>query len=185
MECVLAPGYDGDAMAALQRKKNLRLLELPNLAQADPWMIKQVSGGLLVQSPDGESDPRELRVVTKRAPTAEEEAALRFAWIVCKHTKSNAIVIVSGKKAVGIGGGVTSRVDAVHLAVEKAGDRAKRAVLASDAYFPFPDAIEAGAAAGVTAVIQPGGSLNDEEPIAVCDKYGMAMVFTGVRHFRH
>ncbi len=185
MECVLAPGYDKDALALLQEKKNLRLLELPDLDKADPWMIKHVSGGLLLQSPDGESGPKELKVASKRAPTDEEEASLRFAWVVCKHTKSNAIVIASGKKAVGIGGGVTSRVDAARLAVAKAGDRAKGAVLASDAYFPFPDAIEAGAAAGVTAVIQPGGSLNDEESIAVCDKYGMAMVFTGVRHFRH
>ena len=140
---------------------------------------------LLVQTPDTAGDPSELKVATKRAPREEEIPALRFAWIICKHTKSNAIVIARENKAVGIGGGVTSRVDATRLAVTKAGDRAKGAVMASDAYFPFPDAIEAAAAAGVTAVIQPGGSLNDEEAIAACDKYGMAMVFTGVRHFRH
>ena len=185
MECVLAPAYSADALAALQRKKNLRLLELPNLGEGDQWQIKQVSGGLLVQTPDTAGDPSELKVATKRAPTEEENSALRLAWIVCKHTKSNAIVIARENKAVGIGGGVTSRVDAARLAVTKAGDRAKGGVMASDAYFPFPDAIEAAAAAGVTAVIQPGGSLNDEEAIAACDKYGMAMVFTGVRHFRH
>jgi phosphoribosylaminoimidazolecarboxamide formyltransferase/IMP cyclohydrolase len=185
MECVLAPAYSPDALAALREKKNLRLLALPDLGEGDPWRIKQVSGGLLVQTPDSPGDPAELKVATRRAPTEEEISALRFAWIVCKHTKSNAIVIAGGKKAVGIGGGVTSRVDAARLAVAKAGDRAKGAVMASDAYFPFPDALEAAAAAGVTAVIQPGGSLNDEEVIAACDKYGMAMVFTGARHFRH
>jgi len=158
MECVLAPGYHPDALAALQQKKNLRLLELPDLMSSDPWALKQVSGGLVVQSPDDRSDPAELKVATKRAPTAEEEAALRFAWVVCKHTKSNAIVIAKGKVAMGIGGGVTSRVDAVHLAVEKAGDRAKGGVLASDAFFPKPDAVDAA---------------------------DMAMIFTGVRHFRH
>jgi phosphoribosylaminoimidazolecarboxamide formyltransferase/IMP cyclohydrolase len=185
MECVLAPAYSADALSALREKKNLRLLELPNLGEGDPWRIKQVSGGLLVQTPDTAGELSELKVATKRAPTEEEISALRFAWVVCKHTKSNAIVIARERKAVGIGGGVTSRVDAARLAVTKAGDRAKGAVMASDAYFPFPDAIEAAAAAGVTAVIQPGGSLNDEEAIAACDKYGMAMVFTGVRHFRH
>lgn len=185
MECVLAPAYAPEALSALQQKKNLRLLELPDLAADDPWRIKQVSGGLLVQSPDSESYPSQIKVATKRSPTSEEEAALRFAWIVCKHTKSNAIVIARETKAVGIGGGVTSRVDAARLAVTKAGDRAKGAVLASDAFFPYPDAVEVAAAAGVTAVIQPGGSLNDEEAIATCDKHAMAMVFTGIRHFRH
>ena len=190
MECVLAPGYHPGALAALQQKKNLRLLELPDLRASDPWALKQVAGGLVVQSPDDQSDAAELKVVTKRSPTADEEAALRFAWVVCKHTKSNAIVIGRGKVAVGIGGGVTSRVDAAHLAVEKAVARARGAVLASDALIPFPDVIEVGAKAGVTAIIQPGGSLlvragGDEQAIAACDKHGMAMVFTGVRHFRH
>jgi phosphoribosylaminoimidazolecarboxamide formyltransferase/IMP cyclohydrolase len=185
MECLLAPAYDADALEALQAKKNLRLLELADLKTAEPWMIKQVSGGLLVQSPDNESIPSEMKVVTKRAPSPEETAALRFAWIVCKHTKSNAIVIARDTKAVGIGGGVFSRVDATHLAVEKAGDRAKGAVLASDAFFPKADAVEAAAAAGVTAMIQPGGSIKDEETIAACDAHGITMVFTGARHFRH
>jgi phosphoribosylaminoimidazolecarboxamide formyltransferase/IMP cyclohydrolase len=185
MECVLAPGYEPAALAALQAKRDLRLLDLPDLAAADPWAFKQVTGGLVVQSPDRAGDPTEMKAVTKRAPTADEEAALHFAWIVCKHTKSNAIVLAQGAKAVGIGGGVTSRVDAAELAVKKAGQRARGAVLASDAYFPFPDAVEAAAKAGVTAIAQPGGSLGDEKAIAACDKHGMAMVFTGVRHFRH
>jgi len=185
MECVLAPGYDPAALETLKQKKNLRLLELPDLASADPWALKQVSGGMVVQSPDMERERPELKVATKRAPTAGEEAALGFAWTVCKHTKSNAIVIGREGAAVGIGGGVTSRVDAVNLAVEKAGDRARGAVLASDAFFPKPDAVDAAARAGVTAIIQPGGSLGDEEAVAMCDSHDMAMVFTGVRHFRH
>ena len=152
---------------------------------SDPWALKHVSGGLVVQSPDASGDPQPLTVATTRGPTAVEEASLRFAWLICKHTKSNAIVIASERKAVGIGGGVTSRVDAARLAVEKAGERAKGAVLASDAFFPYPDAVEEAAKAGVTAIIQPGGSRNDAEAIATCDKHDMAMVFTGVRHFRH
>ncbi len=185
MECVLAPGYHPEALEALKQKKNLRLLELPDLASADPWAFKHVSGGLVVQSPDAEAEPSQLDVVTKRAPTPQEEAALKFAWIVCKHAKSNAIVIARETKAVGIGGGLTSRVDAVNLAVEKAGDRSQGAVLASDAFFPKPDAVDAAARAGVTAIIQPGGSLGDDEAIATCDSHDMAMLFTGVRHFRH
>jgi phosphoribosylaminoimidazolecarboxamide formyltransferase/IMP cyclohydrolase len=185
MECVLAPGYAPAARELLQAKRDLRLLQLPQMGQTDPWALRQVTGGLLVQTHDIGGERRELTVATKRPPTAEEETALRFAWLVCKHTKSNAIVLASGTKAVGIGGGLTSRVDAARLAVEKAGDRARGAVLASDAFFPFPDAVEVAAAVGVTAIIQPGGSRNDEEAIAACDKHDMAMVFTGVRHFRH
>jgi phosphoribosylaminoimidazolecarboxamide formyltransferase/IMP cyclohydrolase len=190
MECVLAPGYQPAALAALQAKRDLRLLELPDLAASDPWAIKQVTGGLLVQTPDAVGDPVEMKVVTKRAPTPQEEVALRFAWLVCKHTKSNAIVIAQGTRAVGIGGGVTSRVDAAELAVKKAGERARGAALASDALIPFPDVVQAAAQAGVTAIIQPGGSRlmiagGDEQAIAACEQHNMAMVFTGVRHFRH
>jgi len=185
VECVLAPAYSQRAIAALQAKRDLRLLELADLKASDPWAIKQVTGGLVVQTPDTAGDPVEINVVTKRAPSPDEEAALRFAWIVCKHTKSNAIVVARGTKAVGIGGGVTSRVDAAGLAIEKAGERAQGAVLASDAFFPFPDAVKVAAEAGVTAVIQPGGSRNDDQAIATCDAHDMAMVFTGTRHFRH
>jgi len=189
MECVLAPGYTPEALAKLQVKRDFRLLELPDLSYRDPWAIKQVTGGLVVQTPDTAGDATELRVVTKRAPTEAELASLRFAWLVCKHTKSNSIVLARDTKAVGIGGGVTSRVDAARLAVQKAGDRAKGAVLASDAYFPFPDALRAGITAGITAVIQPGGSrmrdAGDEVVIEACNRADLAMVFTGVRHFRH
>ena len=189
MECVLAPGYEPEALEALKTKRDLRLLELANLRGHDPWDFKHVCGGMVVQSRDELGDPVTLRTVTARAPTAEEEKSLRFAWIVAKHTKSNAIVLARGTKAVGIGGGVTSRVDAARLAVQKAGDRAKGAVMASDAFFPYPDALEAGIAAGITAVIQPGGSRaadgGDRAAIAACDRAGVAMVFTDVRHFRH
>jgi len=190
MECVLAPKYDPKAIEALSVEKNLRLLELLDLAASDPVTFRQVTGGLIVQTLDTEGEPTKLKVVTKRAPSAEERAGLRFAWVVCKHTKSNAIVIAKGTKAVGIGGGVTSRVDAAKLAAEKAGERARGAVLASDALIPFPDVIEVGAKAGVTAIIQPGGSLlhsagGDQQAIDTCDKHDIAMVFTGLRHFRH
>jgi phosphoribosylaminoimidazolecarboxamide formyltransferase/IMP cyclohydrolase len=185
MECVLAPGYEPAALEALQQRKNLRLLELPDLAASDPWALKHVTGGLVVQAPDTGGDPTDLKVATKRSPTQAEEASLRFAWTVCKHTKSNAIVLVQGTKAVGIGGGLTSRVDAARLAVEKAGERSKGSVMASDAFFPYPDAVKVAAEAGVKAIIQPGGSLNDEKAVATCDKFDIAMVFTGTRHFRH
>jgi phosphoribosylaminoimidazolecarboxamide formyltransferase/IMP cyclohydrolase len=190
MECVLAPGYEPEALEALRAKRDLRLLELPDLTALDPWALKQVTGGLIVQTLDAAREPMELRVVTKRAPTVREQAALRFAWMVCKHTKSNAIVIARGSRAVGIGGGVTSRVDAAELAVKKAGERARGAVLASDGLIPFPDVVQVAAKAGVTAIIQPGGSRlllagGDEQAIAVCDQHKMAMVFTGIRHFRH
>ena len=185
MECVLAPGYAPAALEKLQAKRDLRLLELPDLGYADPWALKQVTGGLVVQSPDDEGEPSEMRVVTKRPPTESELTSLRFAWMVCKYTKSNAIVIARDTRAVGIGGGVTSRVDAARLAVQKAGERARGGVLASDAFFPYPDAVEAAAEAGVTAIIQPGGSRNDEVAIQASDQHDIAMVFTGVRHFRH
>jgi len=184
MECVLAPGYDEEAVKILSAKKDLRVLELPDFKTGEELAFRQVTGGLLAQTPDRDS-AEEMRIVTRRKPTAEEMESLRFAWLVCKHTKSNAIVLAQGRKAVGIGGGDTSRIDAARSALRRAGDRAKGAVLASDAYFPFPDTIEMAAAAGVKAVIQPGGSLKDEEVIRACDEHDIAMLFTGVRHFRH
>jgi len=184
MECVLAPAYAEEAVKILSPKKDLRLLELPDLEAGEEAALRQVTGGMLAQTPDKES-PEEMRVVTKRPPTAEEMASLKFAWLVCKHTKSNAIVLAQGKKAVGIGGGDTSRVDAARSALRRAGDRAKGAVLASDAFFPFADTVELAAKAGVKAIIQPGGSRNDEETIRACEANAVAMVFTGVRHFRH
>lgn len=150
--------------------------------------VRTIPGGILVQPPDVgtfENEWAGLKTVTKRAPSPEELLALKFAWVVCKHVKSNAIVIGNGTRTVGLGAGQMSRVDSVEIAIKKAGEKAKGAVLASDAFFPFPDGPETAAKAGVTAMIQPGGSVKDADVIAVCDQYNIAMVFTGHRHFRH
>src|SRR5262249_50836466 len=141
---------------------------------------RRVEGGLLVQARDTSGDDfAAAKIVTKRPPTEAEMADLRFAWLVCKHVKSNAIVLARGGMVVGVGAGQMSRVDSVHLAVRKAGERSKGAVLASDAFFPFRDNVDEAARAGVTAVVQPGGSVRDADSIAACDEHGLAMVFTG------
>ncbi|MDH3890878.1 MAG: bifunctional phosphoribosylaminoimidazolecarboxamide formyltransferase/IMP cyclohydrolase [candidate division Zixibacteria bacterium] len=189
VECVLAPSYSDDALKLLKKKKNRRLLALPTIAQGMPEdhsVYKYIRGGLLVQAGDVlESAAADLRVVTKRAPTDEEIKSLLFAWRVVKHTKSNAIVLAKGNATVGVGMGQTSRVDSGFMAVKRAGDRAKGAVMASDAFFPMPDGVEVATDVGVTAIIQPGGSKGDEQAIKAADKAGAAMVFTGVRHFKH
>jgi phosphoribosylaminoimidazolecarboxamide formyltransferase/IMP cyclohydrolase len=192
LEAVIAPGFEKGALDALKSKKSLRLLEVPLLDKgrdawtAEPRELRSVPGGLLVQTRDlAEADPRGWRTVTKRAPTAEEVDALAFAWSVVKHVKSNAIVLARNEVTVGIGMGQTNRVDSVRIAAQRAGERARGSVLASDAFFPFPDGVEAAAAAGVTAIAQPGGSVRDDEVIAAADHLGIAMLFTGVRHFRH
>ncbi|TMA21881.1 MAG: bifunctional phosphoribosylaminoimidazolecarboxamide formyltransferase/IMP cyclohydrolase [Deltaproteobacteria bacterium] len=192
LEAVIAPGFEQGALDALKAKKSLRLLEVPLLGQSrdgwtqEPREVRSVPGGLLVQSRDlAEADPRGWRTVTKRAPTAEELESLAFAWSVVKHVKSNAIVLAKNDVTVGIGMGQTNRVDSVRIAAQRAGEKARGAALGSDAFFPFPDGIEAAAAAGVTAVAQPGGSVRDDEVIAAADRLGLAMVFTSVRHFRH
>jgi len=146
--------------------------------------MRGILGGVLIQERDA-GDRADWQVVTRRAPTEAEMTALRFAWRAVAHVKSNAILLARGQAAVGIGGGLPSRVDAVRLAVAKAGERARGAVLASDAFFPFPDGVEAAAEAGVTAVVQPGGSVRDERVIEAADQLELAMCFTGVRHFRH
>jgi phosphoribosylaminoimidazolecarboxamide formyltransferase/IMP cyclohydrolase len=189
VECIMAPEFDEDALAKLKKKKNRRLLVLPDIARGRPEgekVFKYVRGGILYQTSDDKlTDESMLKAVTDRKPTAEEIESLLFAWKVVKHTKSNAIVIVKGKATVGIGMGQTSRVDASELAVKRAGDRTKGAVLASDAFFPMPDGAEVALKAGVTAIIQPGGSKGDEGVIETVNKYKAAMVFTGIRHFRH
>ncbi|MFO0849769.1 MAG: bifunctional phosphoribosylaminoimidazolecarboxamide formyltransferase/IMP cyclohydrolase [Gemmataceae bacterium] len=188
VECVIAPDYAPDARAALKGwKKNVRLLKTGPLAgQPEGLDYRRVDGGLLVQTRDvGADDPAKWEVKTQRPPTDAERAALWFAWRVCKHVKSNAIVLANGTQVVGVGAGQMSRIDSTGIAVRKAGDKAKGSVLASDAFFPFPDNVDAAAAAGVTAIAQPGGSVKDADSIAACDKHGIAMVFTGVRHFRH
>jgi phosphoribosylaminoimidazolecarboxamide formyltransferase/IMP cyclohydrolase len=189
IECVVAPRYTEEALARLQRKKRLRILATGAWLGADhPELhMKRVGGGLVVHDRDATAggEAEEGRVVTQRAPTEEERAALAFAWRVCKHVKSNAIVFAKADRTVGVGAGQMSRVVAVELAAKKAGALSQGAVMASDAFFPFPDGVEAAAKAGITAVVQPGGSKRDDEVIAAADAAGMAMIFTGVRHFRH
>jgi len=189
VECILAPSYDDDALALMRKKKNRRLLALPEIVSGRPaneMVYKFVRGGLLYQTADDVETPvTSLTTVTLRKPTEDEIKSLLFAWKIVKHTKSNAIVIVKGTATVGIGMGQTSRVDASALAVKRAGDRAKGAVLASDAFFPMPDGIEVATEAGVTAIIQPGGSKGDPQAIEAADKAKAAMVFTGIRHFKH
>jgi phosphoribosylaminoimidazolecarboxamide formyltransferase/IMP cyclohydrolase len=194
VECVIAPGYSDAALHLLTTrsswKKSVRLLRCgPLLGVGVPPRLdyRSVAGGLLVQEADtaGAAELDAAKVVTKRLPTPQERADLRFAWLVCKHVKSNAIVLARGGMVVGVGAGQMSRVDAVHLAVRKAGERVKGAVLASDAFFPFRDNIDEAAKAGVAAVVQPGGSVRDAEVITACDEHGLAMLLTGVRHFRH
>ncbi len=189
-EAVIAPGFSPGAMKILQTKKNLRLLALPGLAD-DPSDVNVINitsagGGYLVQGRDLITlNEDELKTVTKREPTPEEMASLRFAWILVKHVKSNAIVYAREGQLVGVGAGQMSRVDSARLGVTKANLPVEGTVLASDAFFPFRDGVDAAAEAGVTAIIQPGGSMRDEEVIQAADEHGLAMVFTGIRHFRH
>ncbi|MGZ8428627.1 MAG: bifunctional phosphoribosylaminoimidazolecarboxamide formyltransferase/IMP cyclohydrolase [Candidatus Deferrimicrobiaceae bacterium] len=188
-EAVIAPSYDKEARKILSAKTNLRLLETGGAFRwsMDPgYEMKKVSGGLLFQGRDRHVvSPASFKVVTKRAPTEEELEALLFAWKVCKHVKSNAIVFTLKDRTVGVGAGQMSRVDSAKIAVMKAQHPTMGTVVASDAFFPFRDGLDVAAAAGATAAIQPGGSVRDAEVIAAADEHGMAMVFTGVRHFRH
>jgi phosphoribosylaminoimidazolecarboxamide formyltransferase/IMP cyclohydrolase len=184
LEVIAAPEFDEAAKAKFASKKNLRLVEVNPANQK--WILKNVSGGLLVQDADVRPlKDGDLRVVTKRAPTPEENRALLFAWKVCKHVKSNAIVYAREGQTVGVGAGQMSRVDSAKIGAMKAQLPLKGTVVASDAFFPFPDGVEEIAKAGATAVIQPGGSQRDPEVIEAADRLGLAMVFTGVRHFRH
>jgi phosphoribosylaminoimidazolecarboxamide formyltransferase/IMP cyclohydrolase len=189
LECIVAPGYEPAALEKFASKKNLRLLEMPREEAPEELEIKRISGGVLVQEADRrELSDAELRVATERAPSDAERRALLFAWKVCKHVKSNAIVFAREGQTVGVGAGQMSRVDSVRIAVMKAAQAnvsLAGSVLASDAFFPFPDGVEEAGKAGATAVIQPGGSVRDAEVIAAANQRGMAMIFTGVRHFRH
>ncbi|MGD0162879.1 MAG: bifunctional phosphoribosylaminoimidazolecarboxamide formyltransferase/IMP cyclohydrolase [Candidatus Sulfotelmatobacter sp.] len=184
LEVIAAPSFDEAAKARFASKKNLRLVEVKAAPQR--WVLKNVSGGILVQ--DNDSRPLQdvdLKVVTQRAPTPEETRALLFAWKVCKHVKSNAIVYARDGQTVGVGAGQMSRVDSARIGAMKAQLPLQGTVAASDAFFPFPDGVEEIAKAGATAIIQPGGSQRDPEVIAAADRLGLAMLFTGVRHFRH
>jgi len=184
LEVIAAPAFDQAAIARFASKKNLRLVEVAPAQQK--WVLKNVSGGVLVQETDSRPlQDADLKVVTKRAPTPEETRALLFAWKVCKHVKSNAIVYARDGQTVGVGAGQMSRVDAARIGAMKAQLPLKGTVAASDAFFPFPDGVEEIAKAGATAIIQPGGSQRDAEVIDAADRLGLAMLFTGVRHFRH
>jgi phosphoribosylaminoimidazolecarboxamide formyltransferase/IMP cyclohydrolase len=189
VECIVAPGYAAPARERLAAKKNLRLLEMPAEAAPVELGLKRISGGVLVQEPDRHVlDENELKIVTERAPSEAERSALTFAWKVSKHVKSNAIVFARDGQTLGVGAGQMSRVDSVKIAVMKAstaGLALAGSAVASDAFFPFPDGVEEAGKAGAAAVIQPGGSVRDAEVIAAANRLGMAMVFTGVRHFRH
>jgi len=201
VEAIAAPAFTSEALEVLAERPNCRLLEMSD-TEDSAWEMRSVQGGMLVQEEDSilsgstelaevlskgtiAEDEADWKVVTERKPTVEELEALGFAWKVAKHVKSNAIVLVRGMATVGVGAGQMSRLDAVRLAVAKTGQRAQGAVLASDAFFPFPDGVEEAARAGVTAVVQPGGSRGDAAVIEAANAHGLTMLFTGVRHFRH
>jgi len=189
LEVIMAPGFAPDAVELLHGKKNLRLLELAmdDVMAGTGWDVRSVAGGFLVQEPDrvGRLDTRAISVATRRAPDESEMAQLANAWKAVAHVKSNAIVLWRGNGTVGVGAGQMNRVGSARIAVEQAGPRAEGSVMASDAFFPFADTVEVAAEAGVTAIIQPGGSLRDADSIQAADEHEIAMVFTGRRHFRH
>ena len=188
LEAIVAPAYSEEALEILKGKKNLRVMVVPGLHRSlgRGWDMKRVNGGLLLQTRDaGIVRVGDCKVVTKRAPSADELRGLDFAWRICKHVKSNAIVLTTADQTVGIGAGQMSRVDSSRIAVMKAQMPTEGTVLASDAFFPFRDGVDAAAEAGVTAIIQPGGSIRDAESIQAADEHNIAMLFTGMRHFRH
>jgi phosphoribosylaminoimidazolecarboxamide formyltransferase/IMP cyclohydrolase len=186
LEIVIAPDYDPQALTILTKKKNIRLLKLPFKPTDSKFLLTSVEGGMLYQEADTRQlDTSDLNVVTTRAPSTEEMKQLLFAWKVVKHVKSNAIALARDDRTVGIGAGQMNRVGSARIALEQAGAQAKQAVLASDAFFPMGDTVLLAAQYGITAIIQPGGSIKDEDSIAAANAHGIAMVFTGVRHFRH
>ena len=187
VEAIIAPGYAFEAVKTLQRgRKNCRVLQMPEPFTGSGYEFRSVMDGLLLQRPDlGDPPEARMRTVTRRAPNDDELQSILFAWKAVQHVKSNAIVLARGKRTVGIGGGLPSRVDAAELAISKAAGESKNAAMASDAFFPFPDSIEFAARAGVSCVVQPGGSIRDAEVIAAADNHDMAMILTGARHFRH
>ncbi len=188
LEIIIAPSYSAEALEVLKTKKNLRILQLPGISskiKSSAIDIKKPSGGLLIQQPDSLLFDGELKVVTKRTPTDKEMEDMAFAWKLVKHLKSNAISIAKDKQSLGLGPGQVSRIWAAEAALQRAGEKADGAALASDAYFPFDDCVRLAAKYGIKAIIQPGGSIRDEDSIKACDELGLSMVFTGIRHFRH
>lgn len=185
MEVIIAPGYEAGALEIFAEKKNLRILELP-INIEEELLVRSVEGGFVVQEADtGVPAPKDIQLVTKLKPSDAEMEELLFAQKIVKHVKSNAIVISKNKQSIGVGAGQMNRVGSAGIALEQGGERCEGAVLASDAFFPFKDTVELAARYGIKAIIQPGGSVRDEESIAACDELGIAMVFTGMRHFKH
>jgi phosphoribosylaminoimidazolecarboxamide formyltransferase/IMP cyclohydrolase len=186
LECIVAPGCDPEAKEILGKKSNLRVLLLPDLMQGPKQIVKVIAGGFLVQDSDDFIDNSETwQIVTEKQPTPEEMAELLFAWKVVKQVKSNAIVVTKNRTSLGIGAGQMNRVGSVKIALEQAGEAAKEGFLASDAFFPFDDSVKTAAAAGIKAIVQPGGSVKDQDSIKAANDLGLTMVFTGIRHFLH
>lgn len=186
LECIVAPSCDEDALSILAAKSNLRILILPDLSSGPKETVKAIAGGFLVQAADDIiADTSKWQIVSDRQPTQTELEELLFAWKVCKHVKSNAIVVSSDRTTLGVGAGQMNRVGSVKIALEQAKDKAKGAILASDGFFPFDDSVRTSAAAGISAIVQPGGSLRDADSIKAANELGLLMVFTGVRHFLH
>ena len=187
LEVIVAPSFSEEALAILTKKKNLRLLQVSNISKRDYTSpkAKTVLGGLLIQDMDQQLLDGELKYVTNRRPSEKELEDLLFAWKVVKHTKSNAIAIAKDKCTTGVGPGQVSRIWALENAIRQGGERIKDSVMASDAFFPFADCVEAAHKAGITAIIQPGGSIHDQDSIDAANKYNIAMIFTGMRHFKH
>ncbi|MCL2390648.1 MAG: bifunctional phosphoribosylaminoimidazolecarboxamide formyltransferase/IMP cyclohydrolase, partial [Endomicrobia bacterium] len=193
VECVIAPDYSKQALDALMQKKNIRLLkqEMPYKEEKNAMEYRMMSSGMLVQDRDN-SLSTEIKDMTNRKPTKEESEALDFAWKVCKHVKSNAIILVRGRQTVGIGAGQMSRIDSLQIALKKMreavigiDEKTSKLVLASDAFFPFPDVVQEAAKAGITAIVQPGGSIKDQDSVNAANENGIAMIATGMRHFKH
>lgn len=186
LECVVAPGCEPEAEAILQAKSKVRVLVLPDLSHGPTQTVKAIAGGFLVQtSDDAVEDPVTWKVVTEHQPTAAQLEELLFAWKVCKHVKSNAIVVTGDRTTLGVGAGQMNRVGSVKIALEQAGAKAQGATLASDGFFPFDDSVRTAAAAGIVAIVQPGGSLRDQDSIQAANELGLVMVLTGIRHFLH
>jgi len=186
VECVIAPGFEPEALDILSKKKNVRLVVMPNLEIEPKVEYRSIVRGLLRQDTDfGDKTQADWKVVTTSKPSETEMASMKFAWTACQHVKSNSIVFVQGEATVGIGGGQPNRVDCVKIAKQRAADKSIGAVMASDAFFPFPDSVEEAAKYGIKAIVQPGGSVRDQESIDLCNQKGISMVVTGYRHFRH
>lgn len=186
LECVVAPGCDPEAQEILAAKSKVRILILPDLRSGPAETVKAIAGGFLVQTSDDQiADPNQWQIVTEQQPTPAQLEELVFAWKICKHVKSNAIVVTHDRATLGVGAGQMNRVGSVKLALEQAGDKAQGAILASDGFFPFDDSVRTAAAAGITAIVQPGGSLRDQDSIKAANELGIVMALTGIRHFLH